>query len=121
MAVQNSDIEDALGRTLTDAEQRQVPRWIGQAGRQIDARAARLGVAVDETLRDDVVELAVVAMVRRPTDEKRVRVTVDDGTTEREYSSSTGAVSILDDWWALLGLVERSTSGGWSGSVGYSR
>jgi len=79
--------------------------WIEDAVMLIGDRATRLGVDdVDAAKLDYVVRQAVVAQVRRPDDATQVTVSVDDGSTSRTYQRGTGRVSILDEWWVLLGL-----------------
>ena len=117
-----SEIADRLGRDLTEAEQRQVPLWIEDAEAAIERRMSRLGVSqVDVNDRVRVVQKAVTAMARRPDDATRVDVAVDDGRVGRTYSSSTGEVTIKDEWWDELGLAEPATDSSWSGSVAYGR
>lgn len=97
-----------LGVATPDAESvqgRQWLEWIGQARELIEERADDLGRTYDEERADRVVLLAVVKMARRPTDETQVDVAVDDARVSRRYSSSTGEVTISDEWWRRLGLV----------------
>ena len=115
-------IEDRLGRPLTGAEQRQVPLWIEDAEAAIERRMIRLGVSqVDINDRVRVVQKAVTAMAKRPDDATRVDIAVDDARVGRTYSSSTGEVTIKDEWWDELGLTEPGASTGWSGSIAYGR
>ena len=115
-------IEDRLGRPLTEAEQRQVPLWIEDAEAAIERRMSRLGVSqVDILDRVRVVQKAVTAMARRPDDATRVDIAVDDARVGKTYSSSTGEVTIKDEWWDELGLAEPVTDSGWSGSIAYGR
>ena len=115
-------IEDRLGRPLTEAERRQVPLWIEDAEAAIERRMIRLGVSqVDVNDRVRVVQKAVTAMARRPDDATRVDVAVDDGRVGRTYSSRTGEVTIKEEWWDELGLAEPATESSWSGSVAYGR
>jgi hypothetical protein len=37
-----------------------------------------------------------------------VTVSVDDGSSSKTYRSGKGRVSILDEWWVLLGLTDPS-------------
>ena len=115
-------IEDRLGRTLTDAEQRQVPVWIGDAEASIEHRMLRLGVTqVDLSVKSRVIQKAVTAMAKRPDDATRVDIAVDDARVGKTYSSSTGEVTIKDEWWDELGLTEPGASTGWSGSIACGR
>lgn len=65
---------------------------------------------VDQARLDYVIRESVVAHVRRPDNATQVTVAVDDGSTSKTYRSGAGRVSIIDDWWTLLGLAP--TSGG---------
>ena len=117
-----AQIEDRLGRPLTGAEQRQVPLWIEDAEAAIERRMQRLGVSrVDMDDRMRVVQKAVTAMAKRPDDATRVDIAVDDARVGKTYSSSTGEVTIKDEWWDELGLTEPGASTGWSGSIAYGR
>ena len=120
--VGTDQIEDRLGRPLTEAEQRQVPLWIGDAEAAIERRMSRLGVSeVDLNDRVRVVQKAVTARANGPDDATRVDIAVDDGRVGKTYSSSTGEVTIKDEWWDELGLAEPVTDSGWSGSIAYAR
>lgn len=89
--------------------ERQWEMWIDDAEMLIEARRAALGAAApDEAKLDYVVREAVAAHVKRPDDATQVTVAVDDGSSSRSYKSGKGRVTILDEWWALLGLVETS-------------
>ena len=117
-----AQIEDRLGRPLTGAEQRQVPLWIEDAEAAIERRMQRLGIPhVDMDDRVRVVQKAVTAMAKRPDDATRVDIAVDDARVGKTYSSSTGEVTIKDEWWDELGLTEPGASTGWSGSIAYGR
>lgn len=114
MAVTLDDIAERLGVAtpeVTSPQGKQWAKWIGDALDMIDARAQRLGVdlaTVDPERVDRVVELAVVAMARKPDDATTVDVSIDDGRTMKSYKSSTGRVGILDEWWFDLGLSDNS-------------
>ena len=108
------DIAIALGRAapaVGSAEHSQWAMWIADAALLIEARR----LEVDDTLTldpdrvDYVVREAVVAQVRRPDDATQVSTSVDDASVQRTYKSGRGRVSILDEWWALLGLAAART------------
>lgn len=83
--------------------------WIDDAAMLIDVRAAELNVSdVDQAKVDYVVREAVVAHVKRPDDATQVTVSVDDGSSSKTYRSGKGRVTILDEWWSLLGLTPSS-------------
>lgn len=63
---------------------------------------------VDQVKLDYVVREAVAAHVKRPEDATQVTVSVDDGSTSKTYRSGAGRVTIIDDWWSLLGLGPRA-------------
>lgn len=102
----------ALGKAAPEpgsvtAEQWQM--WIDDAAMLIEARIDDLGVVDPGQAKIDyVVREAVVAHIKRPDDATQVTVAVDDASTSRLYKSGRGRVVILDEWWALLGLVEMS-------------
>lgn len=112
MAVDPDMIAVALGVAApsgSSATYAQWEMWIQDAQMLIDARVATLGVdAPDAAKYDYVVREAVVAQARRPDDATTVTVAVDDGSTSKTYSSGPGRVTILDEWWALLGLTGQS-------------
>lgn len=114
MAVTHENIATRLGVATPDqssVQGKQWTAWIGDARRLIRVRAERLGVTLedlDQEVVDAVVTLAVVAMARKPDDSTMVDVSVDDGRVSRHYSSSTGRVTILDEWWLDLGLGGNS-------------
>lgn len=114
MAVTPANIAVALGVTAPDPASplyKQWELWIDDATMLIDTRATQLGVAmsdIGEAKLDYVVREAVVAQVKRPDDATQVTVSVDDGSSSRTYRSGKGRVTILDEWWTLLGLTDPS-------------
>lgn len=92
-------------------QEQQWDLWIDDATMLIDIRASQLDMSIDdidEAKLDYVVREAVVSQVKKPDDATQVSVTVDDGTTARSYRSGKGRVTILDEWWTLLGLTDPS-------------
>ena len=113
MAVTVDQIAAHMGVATPSADSptaRQWTAWIEHAGFLVDQRADRMGVVVDEAVKDRVVTLAVVEMARNPQAVSQVDVAVDDGRVSRRFSSSTGQVSILDEWWVWLGLAGVSAA-----------
>ena len=112
MAVDSAMIAVALGQTAPIAgsvQDMQWAMWISDAEMLIESRRLTLDVYhIDEAKLDYVVREAVVAQVKKPDDSTQVTVSVDDGSTSRSYRSGKGRVSILDEWWILLGLTEPS-------------
>lgn len=114
MAVTPGTIAVAMGVAAPEPNSiqwQQWQLWIDDAGMLIENRAEKLGVdlaTVDELKRDYVTREAVVAQVKKPDDATQVTISVDDATSSRTYQSGKGRVTILDEWWSLLGLVELS-------------
>lgn len=113
MAVTPDMIAVALGVAAPEPgsiTEQQWELWISDAEMLIDLRAAQLGIEdpIDEAKVDYVVREAVVAQVRKPDDSTQVTVSVDDGSSSRSYRSGKGRVTILDEWWLLLGLTDPS-------------
>lgn len=110
MSVTPADIAVALRRTgpkVDSPEWNQWAMWIGDAEMLIEIRRAEVNpnLSIDAAKMDYVVRESVVAQVRRPDDATQVTKNVDDGGVTKIYKSSAGRVSILDEWWTLLGLV----------------
>jgi hypothetical protein len=112
MAVTSANIAIALGVAAPDADSiqdKQWTQWIADATFLIETRRLQLDVdPIDEAKLDYVIREAVVAQVRKPDDATQVTISVDDGATSKSYKSGRGRVTILDEWWTLLGLTEPS-------------
>jgi hypothetical protein len=112
MAVTPATIAVALGLTAPDSESAtyaQWEMWIADAYMLIELRVEQLEAdEPDEAKIDYVVREAVVAQVKKPDDSTQVTISVDDGSSSKSYRSGTGRVTILDEWWILLGLTELS-------------
>lgn len=112
MAVTPSMLAVALGQAAPEPgsiQEQQWELWIDDANMLIDLRVEKVGgVEPDAAKRDYVVREAVVAHIRKPDDATDVTIAVDDATSTRRYQSGKGRVTILDEWWALLGLTEPS-------------
>lgn len=112
MSVTPAMLAVALGQAAPAAgsiTEQQWQMWIDDAVMLIEARRVLLGLPEpDQAKLDYVVREAVVAHIKRPDDATQVTVAIDDGSSSRSYKSGKGRVVILDEWWALLGLVEAS-------------
>lgn len=112
MAVTPDNIAVALGVTAPEPgsiQWQQWSLWIDDATMLIENRAEKLDIdpaTIGEAKLDYVIREAVVSQVKKPDDATQVTVSVDDGSTSKSYQSGKGRVTILDEWWALLGLVE---------------
>ena len=112
MAVTPDKIAVALGVTAPEPDSitwQQWYLWIDDATMLIENRAEKLGIdlaTIGGAKLDYVIREAVVAQVKKPDDATQVTVSVDDASTSRSYQSGKGRVTILDEWWAMLGLVE---------------
>jgi hypothetical protein len=118
MSVTPSKIAVALGQAAPESgsiTEQQWEMWLDDAAMLIETR--RLEVAPDlvigEAKLDYVIRESVVAHIKKPDDATQVTISVDDASSSRSYQSGKGRVTILDEWWALLGLVEK-TSGAFS-------
>ena len=106
-----ADVAVALGRGAPEsgsATESQWAMWATDALMLIQSRVDELShdeTAIDQARLDYVVREAVVAQVRRPDDATQVTKAVDDGSVTKTYKSARGRVDILDEWWALLGVV----------------
>jgi hypothetical protein len=112
MAVTTSMIAIALGQAVPQGGSTtdlQWTMWIADAEMLIELRRIELDVdSLDVSKVNYVVREAVVAQVKKPDDATQVTVAVDDGSSQRSYSSGKGRVTILDEWWTLLGLTDPS-------------
>lgn len=112
MFVTPAKIAVALGQAAPEpgsVTEQQWQMWLDDAEMLIESRRVQLGVAdVDQAKLDYVLREAVVAHIKRPDDATQVTIAVDDGSSSRSYHSGKGRVTILDEWWVLLGLVEAS-------------
>lgn len=110
MSVTPNMLAVALGQAAPGAgsvTEQQWEMWVDDAEMLIESRQILLGVdSIDQAKLDYVVREAVVAHIKRPDDATQVTIAVDDGSSSRSYQSGKGRVTILDEWWALLGLVE---------------
>jgi hypothetical protein len=114
MAVTPANIATALGVAAPEPDSiqdQQWQLWIDDATMLIENRAAQLDIdpiSIGEAKFDYVVREAVVSQVKKPDDATQVTVQVDDGMTSKAYRSGKGRVTILDEWWTLLGLTDPS-------------
>lgn len=113
MAVDTGMIAVALGTAAPETgsvTEAQWLMWIGDAEMFIETRRIALDITdpIDDAKLDYVVREAVVAHIKKPDDATQVTVSVDDASTSRTYRSGKGRVTILDEWWALLGLTNPS-------------
>ena len=111
MAVTPQMIAVALGQAVPEPgsiQEQQWYLWLDDAGMLIDIRKTALGITtdIDEAKLDYVIREAVVAHIKKPDDATQVTVAVDDGSTSKSYRSGKGRVTILDEWWTLLGLTD---------------
>lgn len=114
MAVTPAMIAVALGVAAPatgSAQEQQWSMWISDALRLIEARRAEVNPALeldpamlDYVVREAVAALASTALNRRADGAKQVAVTSDDTSVSKTFDTSLGRVSILDEWWKLLGL-----------------
>lgn len=114
MAVTPDKIAVALGVTAPETDSimwQQWSLWIDDATMLIENRAEKLEIdpaTIGEAKLDYVIRESVVAQVKKPDDATQVTISVDDASSSRTYHSGKGRVTILDEWWAMLGLVEAN-------------
>lgn len=114
MAVTPESIAVAMGMAAPETgsiQWQQWSLWIDDAKMLIENRADQLDIDPDtigEAKFDYVVRESVVAHIKKPDDATQVSVQVDDGMTSKSYRSGKGRVTILDEWWVLLGLTDPS-------------
>ena len=112
MPVTPENIAVALGQPAPDPDSPawgQWALWIADAEMLIEARRVEVGAAQPDAAKVDyVVREAVVAQIKKPDDATQITVSIDDGSTSKSYRSSKGRVTILDEWWVLLGLTDPS-------------
>lgn len=112
MAVTPAQIAVALGVAAPESgsvTEQQWELWIGDANMLIETRADALGIdVIEEAKLDYVIREAVVAHIKKPDDATQVTVAVDDASTSKTYRSGKGRVTIIDEWWTLLGLTDPS-------------
>lgn len=97
MSVAITDIETALGRTLSAEEQAQANQWITDALMLIEVRLGDTSLLNQQAL-DYVVREAVVARFRNPDGFQSE--SIDDYTYR--HGNETRRVTILPEWWELL-------------------
>lgn len=114
MAVTPDNIAVAMGVAAPEPDSiqwQQWSLWIDDATMLIENRAEQLDIdpaTIGELKFDYVVRESVVAHIKKPDDATQVSVQVDDGMTSKSYRSGKGRVTILDEWWVLLGLTDPS-------------
>lgn len=113
MSVTPSMLAVALGQAAPEPGsvlEQQWEMWIEDASMLIEDRQMKVApdVVIDEAKLDYVVRTAVVEHIKKPDDATQVVISVDDASTSKSYKSGKGRVTIIDEWWALLGLVEKS-------------
>ena len=114
MTVTPENIAVAMGVTAPEPDSiqwQQWSLWIDDATMLIENRAEQLDTdpaTIGEIKFDYVVRESVVAHIKKPDDATQVSVQVDDGMTSKSYRSGKGRVTILDEWWVLLGLTDPS-------------
>ena len=111
---------DQVALTLGDSCPTPIPyeqwdMWISDSTLLITNWATRNGytfAGLDSATVDYVIREAVALKVKRPDSATQVDVAVDDGRVSRRYESSTGQITILPEWWAMLTPVPSAWSGG---------
>lgn len=111
-----ADVATTLRRSTPDVDSldyAQWAMWIDDAEMLIADRLGDLTALNQKTL-SFVVREAVADRVKKPDDATQVEIAVDDARVSRRYSSSTGQITIRDEWWTLLAPATESSSGAFS-------
>lgn len=98
-----TDVENSLGRSLSDPEKQRVGWWLTGAELQIKARLGDL-TALDQDAVKYVEAEAAAARLSNPDGYQSE--TVDDYTYR--FGSETRSVVIRDEWWAMLAPTRGS-------------
>jgi hypothetical protein len=91
--------------------------WIADALMLVQLRYDSLDddtLVVDQDLLNYVIRQAVVAHALRPDDSTQVSTSADDVSVSKTYRTGKGRVTILDEWWTMLGLGTASGSAAFS-------
>ena len=101
------DIAVAMGRSaesLDNLERAHFQRWIDDAALLISQKVADDAV-IDANVLDYVIRQAVVAVAQGPQPNvSSESVQVDDASLTTRYVRAARRVSILPEWWAMLGV-----------------
>lgn len=123
MAVTPADVAVTLGRPTPAADSPEFAQWelwISYATRAIERRAERLHLTLADLNADDLREVvteAVALKIKHPDAVRRLDVSVDDARVGKEFSSSSGQVTILPEWWErLFPALDRTA---WSTRPGF--
>lgn len=113
MSVTPNMLAVALGQAapgLGSITEAQWLMWVEDALMLIESRRVSVAptLTIDEIKLDYVTREAVVAHIKKPDDATQVTISADDASTSKSYKSGKGRVTILDEWWLLLGLTETS-------------
>ena len=102
-----ADIAIDMGRdpaSLASIENAQLQRWIDDAARLIGHRIG--DVVPDPGDLDYVIRQAVVAVAQAPVPGlESESVQIDDGMLTQRYTRTPRRVTILPEWWDILGVT----------------
>lgn len=115
MTVEVSDIETALGRTLTAPEQAQATQWIADAYMLIEVKFGDTYAGLNPDLVDYVVRESVADRFRNGANggASSISVAVDDGSVTRRWENSTAERAdswLIDGWVDLLAPARESSA-----------
>lgn len=103
------DVEDRIGRPLTDAEKVQVAAWFLDLEAQALARGVDLNALVDAgtlsaALVTAIMASAVIRVLNNPKGVRQRTVSIDDYSTSETIDSaaSAGLLYFMDAEWELL-------------------
>lgn len=104
MAVTLEQFADEIGVATPPADSQQARQWLMWASDVLLQIKVRLGdpATLDFEVVDYVVRKAVAEKAKRPDGATERTTAVDDASVTRRYEKSTGQVTILPEWWAML-------------------
>lgn len=106
MAVTSEQVATRLGRVLSSPETAQVQAWIADAEFLIRQRVDVVSLDEAKMQSLDYVVMQAVLMVAEAPKPGVVQetVTVDEASVSERYSRAARRVTILPEWWTLLGV-----------------
>lgn len=110
MTVTLEQFADEVGVATPPADSQKARQWLMWADDALLQIRVRLGdvAALDQDVVDYVVRKAVAEKAKRPDGATERTTSVDDASVTRRYEKSSGQVTILPEWWAMLSPAASS-------------
>lgn len=115
MSVSPQTLAVYMGRdSLTSLDTAQLQAWIDEAFYLIGRRIPDTS-SVDSEALDYVVRQAVLTLAEQPAPGVlQESVQVDDGAVTTRYAKAPRRITILPEWWAMLGVADGKANGAFS-------